>query len=272
VSRRSTVKADPQWSIARAIYEAGVYQHAPEDVLQLRVVREGSSYATIDLGAGARRMFTRPSDLLLSLPGRGTSFILEDKRELTVLRLARDYAARCLEEAAGMGVDELEPLLHRPVRDRLIGQLCRRLEGDETWTVATQHWAIGIILALLATCVGAVGASKASSVLARGQIERVRMAIDAAPAEPHPVEGLARLVGLPRRVFAAAFRAAVGMPVHQYVMRRRVDLAVQLLGFSDVAYAEIAARAGFAHQGHMGRVLKAVLHRTPSELRANPPS
>ena len=58
-------------------FAAGDYRHAPAGVVQLRVIRGGSSYAEIDLGSGLRRVFTRPGDLLLSLPGRATRFKIE---------------------------------------------------------------------------------------------------------------------------------------------------------------------------------------------------
>jgi hypothetical protein len=66
-------------------FHAGDYCHAPAGVVQL--IRCGSSYAEIDLGSGLRRVFTRPGDLLLSLPGRATRFKIEEPRELTMITM-----------------------------------------------------------------------------------------------------------------------------------------------------------------------------------------
>jgi AraC family transcriptional regulator len=48
-------------------FPAGDYRHAPAGVVQLQVIRGGSSYAEIDLGSGLRHA-SRPGHLLLSLP------------------------------------------------------------------------------------------------------------------------------------------------------------------------------------------------------------
>ena len=93
-------------------------------------------------------------------------------------------------------------------------------------------------------------------------------AVEARLAEPLPVDELAALAGLPRRPFAAEFKRAVGMPVHQYVLRRRVDRAVALLTGTDRPIADVAAEAGFAHQAHLTRVLRRMTGSTPGRYRA----
>src|SRR5450631_4132054 len=75
------------WSVTRVFYSANAYEHPPAGLLQLRVVRRGSSYADIDLGHGSRRVFTRPGDVLLSLPDRSTAFRIAGGRELTLLQI-----------------------------------------------------------------------------------------------------------------------------------------------------------------------------------------
>jgi AraC-like DNA-binding protein len=45
--------------------------------------------------------------------------------------------------------------------------------------------------------------------------------------------------------FARQFKAATGLPPHQYVVTRRVERAQQLLRKSDLSLADVAASAGF---------------------------
>jgi AraC family transcriptional regulator len=81
-------------------------------------------------------------------------------------------------------------------------------------------------------------------------------------------QDLAALAALPRRPFAAEFKLATGMPVHQYVLRRRVDRAVELLTRTELPLAEVAAELGFTHQAHMTRVMRRLTGATPARHRA----
>jgi AraC-like DNA-binding protein len=51
--------------------------------------------------------------------------------------------------------------------------------------------------------------------------------------------------------FARQFKAATGVPPHQYVIARRVERAKQLLqGGGDFSHARVAAHAGFSDLSH----------------------
>jgi len=68
--------------------------------------------------------------------------------------------------------------------------------------------------------------------------------------------------------FARQFKAATGMPPHQYVIARRVERAQQLLGESDdLALAEIATGVGFSDQSQFSTHFKRVVGVTPREFR-----
>jgi len=67
----------------------------------------------------------------------------------------------------------------------------------------------------------------------------------------------------------AAFRKAVGMPVHQYVIQRRVDRAKTLLGEGDLSISQIAVETGFAHQSHLAYHVRRLLGVSPMSLRDN---
>jgi hypothetical protein len=95
------------WATMRALVPAGHYAHAAARVLQLRLVRRGSSYLTLDLGAGVRRVYTRPGDLLLSLPHSATSFDLDAPRHLTVVCVAADPAERSMRLVGGETIGDL---------------------------------------------------------------------------------------------------------------------------------------------------------------------
>jgi len=61
------------------------------------------------------------------------------------------------------------------------------------------------------------------------------------------------------------FRESVGLPVHQYVIERRVGRAQALLREGEMTIGRIAAETGFAHQSHLSYHLRRVCGVSPSE-------
>ncbi|MDR3014534.1 MAG: AraC family transcriptional regulator [Delftia acidovorans] len=77
---------------------------------------------------------------------------------------------------------------------------------------------------------------------------------------------LAALIDLSVPHFKALFRGTLGMPVHQYVVRRRVERARTLLLKGGLNATQAALEAGFAHQSHLAHWMSRVLGVTPREL------
>jgi AraC family transcriptional regulator len=68
--------------------------------------------------------------------------------------------------------------------------------------------------------------------------------------------------------FARQFRAATGLPPHQFVLARRVDRAKQLLhGRGDLPLAQVAARSGFSDQSQFSRHFKRLVGVSPGQFR-----
>jgi len=82
------------------------------------------------------------------------------------------------------------------------------------------------------------------------------------------LEQLAAAAHLSAYHFARQFKAATGMPPHQYVIARRVARAQQLLHPDrDLALAEIAVRVGFADQSQFTHHFKRLVGVTPRHFR-----
>jgi len=64
-----------------------------------------------------------------------------------------------------------------------------------------------------------------------------------------------------------AFRKSIGMPIHQYVIRRRVERAKTLLREGEMSISQIAIEAGFAHQSHLAYHVRRLLGVSPMSLR-----
>jgi AraC family transcriptional regulator len=63
------------------------------------------------------------------------------------------------------------------------------------------------------------------------------------------------------------FRESMGMPIHQYVIQRRVEAARVLLGKGTLPISQIAQETGFSHQSHLARHMRRLLGVTPQAAR-----
>jgi len=83
---------------------------------------------------------------------------------------------------------------------------------------------------------------------------------------PFSLAAIAQRVGAHPVHVARAFRHAHRMTMGQYVRNLRVDYAMKALARED-ALSDIAARAGFSDQSHLGRVFRAATGMTPRQFR-----
>jgi AraC family transcriptional regulator len=88
--------------------------------------------------------------------------------------------------------------------------------------------------------------------------------LDASPT----LEQMAAVARLSPYHFARQFKAATGLPPHQYVIMRRVERAKHLLqGGTDLSLAEVAAHAGFSDQSQFSQHFKRLVGVTPRQFR-----
>jgi AraC family transcriptional regulator len=80
---------------------------------------------------------------------------------------------------------------------------------------------------------------------------------------------IAQAAGVSTSHFKTLFRKAMGMPPHQYVIRRRVERAAAQLRTGDLPIGQIALENGFCHQSHLALHLRRVLGVTPQVIRNN---
>src|SRR5262249_53396943 len=98
----------------------------------------------------------------------------------------------------------------------------------------------------------------------RTVVEYIEEHLDASPS----LAEMAAVVGLNPYHFARQFRAATGLPPHEYVILRRIERAKQLLQTAaDLSLAEVAARAGFYDQSQFARHFKRLVGVTPGQFR-----
>jgi AraC-like DNA-binding protein len=101
---------------------------------------------------------------------------------------------------------------------------------------------------------------QAAPIDARAQ-RAARSCLSTGPAIP--LRELARTCGTSRAHLTRLFRSAYGCSVGQLVRRRQVAALVRMLLGGGQPLSEIALRAGFSDQSHMGRVFREHVGVTP---------
>ncbi len=103
--------------------------------------------------------------------------------------------------------------------------------------------------------------------LSKRQLSRVNDYVTEHIDDDLSLSVLAAVAGMGISQFKAMFRSATGMPVHQFIIRRRVQEAARLLSHDRAPIGSVAAQAGFADQSHMARCMRRVLGTTPGAMR-----
>jgi AraC family transcriptional regulator len=104
--------------------------------------------------------------------------------------------------------------------------------------------------------------------LPRGRLRAVLEFIEEHLSANPTLEQIAATAGLSVYHFARQFKAATGLPPHQYVIARRVERARHLLqGGAGLSLAEVAAHTGFSDQSQFTNHFKRTVGVTPRRFR-----
>jgi AraC family transcriptional regulator len=77
---------------------------------------------------------------------------------------------------------------------------------------------------------------------------------------------LATVAGYSLSYFKPMFKQAVGIPVHRFVLERRIERARTRLLEGEKSVTEIALETGFAHPSHMARGMRRAIGLSPSQI------
>ncbi len=114
-----------------------------------------------------------------------------------------------------------------------------------------------------------LGRSQATrrTALSPRQLKRVTAFIEDNCLRNIRLQELAELTDLSQSYFSHAFKAATGLPPHQWHMKARMRKVEQMLAHSDLPLTEIAVAAGFADQAHFTRAFRRLTGATPAAWR-----
>ena len=94
-------------------------------------------------------------------------------------------------------------------------------------------------------------------------MDKMRSCLD----EDLSLEQLAEIAGLSASHFMRAFRNAMGVPPHQYLLTLRFEQAQRLLEQSDLSVTEVGLRCGFNYPGHFATSFRKATGLSPRAWR-----
>lgn len=205
--------------------------------------------------------------------GQADSWMEEGPARSVVVRFSPMLLERTAEELGlPPGRSSLAP--RHKLRDAQLAHVAWALEAErEAGSPNGRLYAESLGTAMALQLLGRYSAArKAPAGMSAAQLGRVTRHIEENLDGDLSIFALAAVAHSSVSHFKVVFRRTMGVPVHEYVMRRRVERARDLLVKGRMPAAEAALAAGFSHQSHMARHMRRVLGVTPGALRTGSPA
>jgi len=204
-------------------------------------------------------------DIDLVPSGAFGGFIAETPYQSLEIRLSPsllDHAAARTGRSARLKARHL-------VRNDRIILLGQALESDmKAGSPSGSLFAENVGMALAVELLGlADGPQEQVIRLSSTQLRRVLTYVDANLDQPLTVDILSREAGVSSSHLRTWFKAAMGVTVHRYVLRRRVEYARLLLLENNRKLSDVALEAGFSHQSHLAKWMRREFGYSPGHLR-----
>jgi AraC-like DNA-binding protein len=238
--------------------------------LQLRDYRQCENWED---GRPVSRHDVRAGDTLLYDLKRDPRFVVDQPFHAMFFHVPRAVLDGIAEDAHVPPVGELdyEPGVGR--RDEVVkslgGSMVAALARPEQ---ASRMFIDHVTLAIAAHVAQAYGGlqrvvAPIKGGLAGWQQRRACEMLDANLDGSLALRDLAAECGLSLSHFSRAFRTSTGVAPHQWLLRRRVDVAKTLMQDRRLPLSEVALSAGFADQSHFTRIFSKMVGISPNAWR-----
>lgn len=176
-------------------------------------------------------------------------------------------------DAMGLSMTALCIAPQLQIRDPKLEHICWALKAElENGDPRERLYAEGLGTAIAAQLLCRY--SRVADVLPKNGLTRRQLRttidfIDAHLASDLSLADIAAAAGMSASHLKTLFKRTTGLPVHQYVIRQRVDRAVDLISRGRLGLSAAAQKAGFADQSHMARCMRRIMGLTPTEVVRN---
>jgi len=235
-------------------YRAGNYER--------QGVRIHGQFCVVPAGSSTRWTVSQPARSLLL---RLRPSLLQETAEA----MALGSGARGSGAWGAPGV-ELAPSIH--IRDPQIERIGWMMQAEDHAAYPSGRLFADSLASALAARLLALQSrktaptSKTARALPAWRLRHVIEYIEAHLDQDLSLAELATVAGFSLSHFKPLFKQAAGMPVHRFVLERRIERARTRLLEGGMSMTEIALEAGFAHPSHMARCMRRVLGLSPSQL------
>lgn len=242
--------------------------HVVKIVLRNTNIRFGVAGRTVQDGA------TTPGTVHVTGPSIPVRCLFRGPYDVLHLHVPNNLIAECARDMTGrtmpvLGLDSV------PRRDMTIDALSRALlDADRVGGAFGPLYAdcIGIaIIAKLLASANRMPERPKVSALARWRLKRAIDYFEAQIGQRVSLAAVASSAGLTRMHFAAQFRAATGLSPHEYLLRRRIERAQEMLAETGMSLVDIALSVGFQTQSHFTSVFKRYAGQPPRAWRESLP-
>ncbi len=191
--------------------------------------------------------------------------------QFLLLSLAPRLMMECSAEAGHRAFPELiEHLGHRDVQVEGLVRLLQAdmLSGSPAGRLYGEQLGVGLAVYLSTRFLAhRLKGKNVRSALPGMVLKRIYEYVDGHLEKSISLEQLAEQSGMSRFYFSRLFRNSTGQTPSQYVTRRRVERAKQLLTDGDLTLRAIATATGFSSQSHFCAIFKAKTGATPAQYR-----
>jgi AraC-like DNA-binding protein len=215
-----------------------------------------------------------PGVIQITPPGLSTCVVHSSPYDMLHLHIPNRLLMECFEWSHGKwptdGIALRDPL---PARDALLQKLGATLisiaDADSPSDSLSADFLSLAIVAHLLRQYGSIARPTAQKTIAlpKWRLRRAIEFIETHLDYPVALADIAGAVGLSRMHFAAQFRVATGLRPHEYLLRRRVEKAQNMLTTTNVSIAELALAVGFSSQAHFTVIFKRFSGLTPHRWR-----
>jgi AraC family transcriptional regulator len=218
-----------------------------------------------------RSLFHRPRCGSLAICPAGSDYAVDADRSAQIIFVVIEPGRLALAAAEDLAleaqlIDQLsgsDQTLFDLARSLASESAAAHLNGPVYWNGVVSAFIDGLLARHMAKF-----ERRARGTLSKDIFLRVRDYIEAHLDEPIEVGALAHIAGRSPFHFTRVFGQAVGVSPHRYIVRLRLERAVELMRGGQCGLAEIAACTGFADQSHLSRWVRRVYGASPTELAA----
>lgn len=262
-------------TVRKGQWPAGHFPDPPLADFNLQLAIETSNKPfTADMGAGRFTHIFVPGDIHLAPPKIACDYRSEGPVRVLSVHFEPEFLTEVTQDLPGGPLTDFAPLHARAFRDPFIESAVHKawrasLDKTPAHLLLADSLKLGIVTALVSQVTPdthhAPHATRRS--LRPQDLRRALEYVDAGLETPLRLKDWAATLGLSPFSFTRAFKAAMGISPHQYVIQQRLKFSQRLILETRLPLSEVAVAAGFANQAHMTRLFRRFLTFTPASLR-----